>query len=118
MLEPVSESSLKRFSVELVLMSFLPNNIAHFQVFEDDKNILAFLSNLGTFEDQIINEDDRKNFFGEEDTQPITKLSINVIPKGMATLKCLFDSDPRRKQKLTTDFKDGKYELYNIGYNG
>lgn len=56
-LEIVKDSPLKRFLVKLVPTPTIPDNIKHFQVFEDDKHILAFLANSGAFEDQIIDED-------------------------------------------------------------
>lgn len=48
-LEPVSQSPLQIFSVELVSTPTVLDNIKHFQFFEDDRQILAFLANYGTF---------------------------------------------------------------------
>lgn len=45
-------------------------------------------------------------------------LPTNVIPKGMVTLERFFDSDPRVKERLTTDLDFRKYEPHNIGLEG
>lgn len=105
-LELVSQSLLKRFFIELVSTPVVPDNIKHFQVFEDDIHILAFLANSSAFEEYIIDED-----CDEE----IVNLPTNVIPKGMVTLEKVFDSDSRIKERLTIDSDAEKYERHNIG---
>lgn len=109
---------MKRFSIELVLILAVSNNISHFQVFKDDRHILVFLASSETFEDKIIYEDDRKDLVDEEDTKGIINLSKNVIPKGMITFEHLFDSNPRVKEILTTNSEARKYETFNIGHDG
>lgn len=71
--------------MELVPVLTIPDNIYHFQVFEDDRHILVFLSNFNDFEDPIIDEDDRKKFASEEGVEGIIDLFTNFIPKGMVT---------------------------------
>ena len=51
-------SKLQRFSVEMVPTPSIPDNVTHFQVFEDDQHILAFMANVGIFENQIVEEQD------------------------------------------------------------
>lgn len=106
-LEPVSQSPLKRFSVELVSTPVVLNNINHFQIFDGDRHILSFLANLGAFKEQIMDEEDRSDGVDEDEDEEIINLPTNVIPKGMVTLERLFDFDPRVK-----------YEPHNIGPEG
>lgn len=87
-------------------------------MFKDDRHILAFLANLGAFEDQIVDEDDREEGFNEEDNDPILNLPSNIIPKGMVTLEHLFNLDPRVKEKLTIESEVDKYEPHNIDLEG
>lgn len=94
------------------------DNIKHFQVFEDDRHILAFLANFGAFKDQIIDEDDRLDIVDEDGNEEIVNLPTNAIPKGMVTLEMIFDSNPRIKESLATDLDAGEYEQHNIGQEG
>lgn len=48
-LQPLSLSGLKRFTVELTLVPSVPDNVTNFQVFEDDKHILDFITNTDVF---------------------------------------------------------------------
>lgn len=48
-LHPLSLSRLKKFTVELVSVPLVPNNVTNFQVFEDDKHILDFITNSDVF---------------------------------------------------------------------
>lgn len=116
-LELVSQSPLKKFSVELVSTPVVPDNI-HFQFFKDDTHILAFLAKSGAFEEQIIDEKDRSNDLDEGGDEEIMDLPMNFIPKGMVTLERLFDSNPMVKERLTMDSVARKYEPYNIGPEG
>lgn len=93
-LEPVSQSPLNKFSVELVSTLVVPNNIKKFQVFENDTHILAFLANSGDFEEQFIDEKDRSDDLDEGGDEEIMNLPTNIILKGMVTLERPFDYDP------------------------
>lgn len=117
-LEIVNELPVKRFLVELVPIPTIPKNVKYFQDFEDDRHNLSFLANSSDFEDQIIDEDNREEVCNKEDNEDIMKLTSNVIPKGMVTLECLLDSNPRVKEKITMKSKAGKYEPHNIGLEG
>lgn len=49
-LEPLAMEGLKKFTVELLSTPIVPDNIKNFQVFDDDKQILDFLTCSGVFE--------------------------------------------------------------------
>ncbi|GLJ23907.1 hypothetical protein SUGI_0454270 [Cryptomeria japonica] len=117
-LEPLSQSPLKKFSKELICIPIVPNNIKHFQVFQDDAHILAFLANSGAFVEQIVDVEDKMDDLNIESNVDIVDLPTNVIPKGMVTLERLFDSDPRVKERLTMDSDAKNYEPHNIGLEG
>ena len=51
---------LKKFTIELTSLPSVLENITNFQVFEDDKHILDFLTSLRVFEAQVINEGEQQ----------------------------------------------------------
>lgn len=69
---------MKKFIVELTSVPSIPNNIANFQVFNDDKHILDFLTNSDIFLTQIIDEEEAKE--AEFDPKGIMNLKTNTIP--------------------------------------
>ena len=42
-LSPMEQTKLSRFSIELVVIPFIPNNIKNFQVFQYDQHILEYV---------------------------------------------------------------------------
>lgn len=46
------------FFIEIIYKPFVPDNITNFRVFNDDQQILYFISNTDVFKDEIIEEDD------------------------------------------------------------
>ena len=55
-LQLVKRMKLKRFLVELVVVSSIPNNIKNFQIFQDDQHIIKFIMCNGHFKGQEIDE--------------------------------------------------------------
>ena len=55
-LQPVERMKLKIFSVELVVVPSIPDNITNFQVFQDDQHILEFIMCIHHFEGQEIDD--------------------------------------------------------------
>ena len=78
-LEPLAMDCVKKFTVELTLVPSVPDNITNFQVFEDDKNILDFLTSPRVFEAQVIDEGEQQQIQFEIDE--IMNLRMNTIPK-------------------------------------
>ena len=87
-LQPVEKMKLKRFSVELVAVPSIPDNITNFQVFQDDQHILEFIMCSFHFEGQEIDDtpDEKPKDDELEDEDGILHLKTNTIPKGMVEL--------------------------------
>lgn len=112
-LEPLAMQGLKKFTMELVSTPAVPDNIKNFQVFDDDKQILDFLTSSGVFEAQIIDEEETEE--AEFDTKGILNLKTNVIPKGMVELERLFDPDKLSRNQST---QGNDCEAVNLGTEG
>ena len=72
---------VKKFMVERTSVPSVLDNITNFQVFEDDKHILNFLTILRVFEAKVIDEGEKQQAQFEIDE--IMNLRTNTIPKGM-----------------------------------
>ena len=94
-LAPIKLDGLKKFRVELASVPSVPDNVKNFQVFEDDRHILKFLTNSDIFKAQII--DGEVDEEAEIDTEGIMSLKTNTIPKGMIELERIFDMDQFHK---------------------
>lgn len=70
------------------------DNVTHFQVFNDDKNILDFITSSNVFATQIIDEAKPKE--DELDIEGVINLKTDTIPRGMVLLECIFDLDQIR----------------------
>ena len=47
-------------SIELIFRSFVPDNVTNLRVFDDDQQILEFLTNEETFKDAVIDEEEHQ----------------------------------------------------------
>ena len=86
---------MKKFKVELASVPSVPDNVKNFQVFEDDRHILKFLTNLDVFTAQIIDREVDEE--AEINLEGIMSLKTNTIPKGMIELERIFDMDQFNK---------------------
>lgn len=59
----------------------MSDNVTHFQVFNDDKNILEFIMSFDMFATQIIDETEPK--VAELDIEGVINIKTNTIPRGM-----------------------------------
>jgi hypothetical protein len=82
----------------------VPDNIKHWQVFDDDKQVEIFLlmrnefDNTNIDEECCCDEDESANARSKDDPfqnqivgRDIIKLKNNIIPKGLVLLEKLFD---------------------------
>lgn len=51
---PLEDYKANRFSIELMFWPSVPENITNWRVFEDDENIINYMTNKYTFKDSII----------------------------------------------------------------
>lgn len=49
-----------RFTIENLYKPYIPNNITNLHVFDDDEQILHFMTNTDVFKDTTIDEDEHK----------------------------------------------------------
>ena len=85
----------------------IPGNIEHWQVFEDDKDILNFMLSEDKYHGQELDCSDliettnaKEIIFGQE----IIQLKTNKVPKGLVVLENMFDN----KEKLKPRIRDQK----------
>ena len=87
---PLEDYNPNRFSIELIFRPSIPDNITNWRVFNNDPDIISFLTSEGSYDDQIVDED-------EHDNQLKQKIVINTIPKSVVKLKDLYDLKDRFK---------------------
>lgn len=109
---PLAMEGLEKFTVELTSVPSVPDNITNFQVFEDDKHILDFLTNTDVFLAQIIDEEEAEG--AELDAEGILNLKTNTIPKGMVELERIFDPDKLKEMK-NHNMEGNMCDTINVG---
>ena len=68
-------------SIELIFKSSVPDNVTNLRVFDDDQQILEFLTNEETFKDAVIDDEEHQ----------VNIHNGNFMPKGVRTLEGMFD---------------------------
>ena len=82
------------FSIELKYRPSIPDNVTSWKVFDDDRQILDFLSAQTTFEGMAIDEADHEKSLSDPS---------NIIPKSIISLENFYDLQDKFKQ--TTNCK-------------
>jgi hypothetical protein len=116
----------KKYEIEVKHKPAIPDNVNHWQVFDDDKQISRFMEMSEEFENVSI---DQENMFEKENAEPvpespeyltqlegkdIIQLKSNTIPRGLVPLEELFDNnDVARNPKVGPN--DVEVEDCNIG---
>jgi hypothetical protein len=95
--------------LEIIFRPSVPDNVDHWQVFRDDKQILRFIHNVQEFSDFNVSYKEEGKDYPEEDD------SIkNPSPRGITTLEKIFDMHDMHKKKKEV-IKPGSYIEVNIG---
>ena len=88
------------YQVQIKHWPSIPDNIKHWQIFEDDKQIREFLECMEGFSKLQIDEEQEKTESGEQQFyknsmvgQHIIELKNNFIPKGLVPLEIIFDNN-------------------------
>ena len=94
-------------SIELIVRPSLPENVTNLMVFDDDQQILEFLTNYDTFKNSMI--DDKEHQANLQDG--------NFIPKGVRTLEGMFDLNNkfRKPTNIKTNSSYMQYDFVNLG---
>ena len=87
---PSEDFSPDRFSIELIFRPSIPDNITNWRIFNDDPDIVNFLTSEGSYSNQIINEDQHDRQLQQDSTN-------NAIPKSVVKLEDLYDLKDRFK---------------------
>jgi hypothetical protein len=95
--------------LEIIFRPSVPDNVDHWQLFRDDKQILRFIQNVQEFSDFNVSYKEEGKDYVKEDG-PLK----NPVPRGITTLEKIFDRhDMHKKKKEVT--KPGSYIEVNIG---
>ena len=107
---PSEDFSPDRFSIELIFRPSIPDNITNWKVFNDDPNIVNFLTSKGSYSNQIIDKDHHDRKIQQNSTD-------NAIPKSVVKLEDLYDLKNRFKRSTNSKLYSPtlNYELVNLG---
>jgi hypothetical protein len=94
--------------MDVLFRPSIPDNLEHWQVFEDDDQIIRFMENSKEFTDTQI------NFLADSMDLEIINLQNNTLPKGCVPLENLFDRHDVFKGKRTNKQAEEALE-FNIG---
>jgi ribonuclease HI len=94
--------------MEVLFRPSIPDNLEHWQVFEDDDQILRFMENNREFTDSQV------NFLVDSMDLDVVNLQNNTFPKGCVPLEHLFDRHDVYKGKNPKKQTDEALE-FNIG---
>jgi len=113
---PPKYFSLNRFYVELIFRSSILDNIPNCHVFNDNVDIINFLSSEGTHENGVIDEE--SNDLELKKSSPDVKIKYeNIIPKSVVKSKYFYDLKDRFKKPTNckTNISTMSVELINMG---
>jgi len=107
---PFEDFSPDRFSIELIFRPSIPDNITNWRVFNDDLDIVNFLTFEGSYSNQIIDED-------HHDRQMKQNSINNAIPKSVVKLEDLYDLKKWFKRSTNSKLYSStlNYKLVNLG---
>lgn len=96
-----------KIKMEVIFRPSVPDNLEHWQVFNDEKQVIRFLNSLDEFEDfQIDSEED--GFLNHEHI-------INPTPRNVVALEQHFDRHDATKLREENKMDPGEYLEINIG---
>ena len=94
-------------SIELIFMPSIPDNVTNLRVFDDDQQILEFLTNDETLKDSVIDDEEHQSNIQ----------SGNFIPKWVRTLEGMFDLNNKFRGPTNVKMHSSsmQFELINLG---
>ena len=107
---PPEDYNPDRFSFELIFRPSIPDNITNCWVFNNNPDIISFLTSEGSYDDQIADED-------QHDKQLNQETIINAIPKFVVNLEYLYDLKDKFKWPTNSKLQSSnlRFELINLG---
>jgi hypothetical protein len=97
-------------TVEVVFRPSVPDNVDHWQIFDDDKQVIKFLNHMQEFSEFHINEEEEGCNYIENGHK------VNPVPRGLVSQEQLFDRKYGHKHEETR-IKPGNHFEFNIGTN-
>ncbi len=117
---PHLEFKSDTYRIEMIWRPRVPNNVNHWQIFDNDAQLRDFTECAGNFVDTFFEGSDNDGkLVGEELTKlgEVIQLKGNRIPKGLVSLEHLFgrkdDSAMKRENDPNKDLKE--HDKINIG---
>jgi ribonuclease HI len=107
-LQPCEGPLHDKCKMEVLFRPSIPDNLEHWQVFEDDDQIIRFMENSKEFTDTQI------NFLADSMDLEVINLQNNTLPKGCIPLENLFDRHDVFKGRRTNKQAEEALE-FNIG---
>ena len=95
------QSPLLRYEIEVRYRPSIPDNIKHWQVFEDEEQMKTFLQTVGEFSNTEIDAEEEgesedtseRNWEEKMAGNKVLQLKGNIIPRGLVPLERLFDKN-------------------------
>jgi ribonuclease HI len=109
--QPLEEMLSDQGKMEIVFRPSILDNMDHWQVFNDDKQIIRFMNNLQEFSGFKVGYKEEGHEYKEEEEENFE----NPTPKGLMKLEQIFDRHDNYKKKET--IKPSDYIEVNIGTN-
>ena len=112
---PSSDFSHDKFSIELIYMPSILDNITNWRIFEDDEQIINFLHSEDTFKGSIIDDEEHEAILQASASEDKLEYS-NVMPKNIIRLGKLFDLQDKFKRPTNTKLSNSslRYEVVNL----
>jgi len=103
------------FLIEMMFMPFVLDNVTSWRVFNNDSQIINFLTSSDTFQDSVIDDETHQQELQayQEETN---KVKTNCVPKNVLTLEKLFDlqSKFKRPSNMKTNTSTMMHFLVNL----
>jgi ribonuclease HI len=93
--QPSKELLSGQGKMEVIFRPSIPDNVDHWQVFNDDKQILRFMNNLQEFSGFRVGYKEEGHEYREEEEEHFE----NPTPKGLIKLEQIFDRHDRYKKE-------------------
>ena len=107
---PPEVLSPQTFSIELMSIPSIPNNVINWKVFDDEHQILDFLSAQNTFKSLAIDKADHEKSLSNPS---------NIIPKSVISLDKFYDLQDKFRQTINckTQSSTLNHTPINLGMN-
>ena len=114
---PSDDFSHDKFSVELIYMPSIPDNITNWRVFEDDEQIINFLHSEDTFKGSVIDDEQHEALVQASASKENTEHSNKMPKKSIIMLEKLVNLHDKFRRPTNTKTSNSSllYESVNLG---